>query len=114
MLRGGTFSETVPVSSNGSFQIRNVVPGDYMIQVGDPGESTRWLAATRHLTVDDDVSVELVARRGARLEGRIVRENGDPLPFDPRTVEVGFEQRVEGLPGAADLVNVLRQESRPA
>ena len=114
MLRGGTFSETARVSSNGSFEIRNVVPGDYMLQVQDAGESTRWLSATRHITVDDDVSVELVARRGARLEGRIVRESGDPLPFDPRTIEVGFEQRIGGLPGTADWVNGLRQEGRPA
>ena len=110
MLRGGTFSETARVSANGSFQIRNVMPGDYMLQVGDPGESTRWLSAMRHITVDDDMSVELVARRGARLEGRIVRENEDPLPFDPRTIEVGFELRIEGPPGTLDLVTGLHRK----
>ena len=110
MLRGGTFSETARVSSNGSFQIRDVVPGDYMLQVEDAGDSTRWLSAMRQITVDDDVTVELVARQGARLEGRIVRENGDPLPFDPRTIEVGFEQRLEGRPGTADLVNMVRRK----
>jgi beta-lactamase regulating signal transducer with metallopeptidase domain len=107
MLRGGTFSETAPVASNGTFQIRDVVPGDYMLRVGDAGDSTRWFAATRHITVDDDVTVELVARFGARLEGRIVRENGDPLPFDPRAIEVTFEQRVEGPAGTANLINHL-------
>ena len=39
-----------------------------------------------------------------------MRDNGDPLPFDPRTVEVGFEQRVQRLPGTPDLVNHLRRK----
>ena len=96
MASGGNsvLSQTVPVSSNGSFQIRNLVPGRYMLRVEDSAQPTRWLAAIRELTVDDDVSgVEMVARRGARIEGRMVRDGGDPLPFDPRTVRLGNWKR---------------------
>jgi beta-lactamase regulating signal transducer with metallopeptidase domain len=100
MRANGTagFNESALVSSNGNFQIR-VVPGDYMLRVEDSVNPDRWRPFTRPLTVDDDVTLELVAQRGARLEGRIVRENGDTLPFDPRIIEVGFEQRVEGPSG---------------
>jgi hypothetical protein len=110
MARGGAsrLSHSVPVSSNGSFEIRNVVPGDYMLGVEDSAEPTRWMAAFRTLTVDDDVSdVEIIARRGTRLEGRIVRDGGDRLPFDPRMIRVGLEQRVESRPGIADAVHTF-------
>ncbi len=74
--------------------------------VEHPVEPARWRSAFRYITVDNDVTVELVAQRGARVEGRIVRDNGDPLPFDPRTIDVGFEQRVAGPPGMGDMIHV--------
>jgi hypothetical protein len=105
------FSGSTVVSSNGKFRIQDVVPGDYMLRVDDPVNPNRWPGFIRTFTVDDDVSMDLVARRGARLQGRIERENGDPLPFDPRTIEVGFEQRSEGFPGMPDLVNGFRKKA---
>jgi hypothetical protein len=93
-------NHTAPVSSNGSFQIRNVMPGDYMLRVEDSGQTLRWLAAVQQITVDADLSgLQVVARRGARLEGRILRDDGDALPFDPGTLRVGLEQRMERRPG---------------
>jgi beta-lactamase regulating signal transducer with metallopeptidase domain len=109
-LGGSTFNEqTAPVSSDGHFQIRNVLPGDYMLHVQDPGfwqdsaKFARWFAATRVITVVDDLSgVELVARRGAHVDGRIVRNGGEAFPFDPHTIRVGVAQWMESRPGMAD------------
>jgi hypothetical protein len=106
-LGGSTFGEqSVPVSSDGSFQIRNVLPGDYLLHVQDPGfwqdsaKFARWFAATQLITVVDDLAgVELVARRGARVEGRLVRDGGETLPFDPHTIQVGIAQWLESPPG---------------
>jgi len=88
------------VSSNGRFEIRNVVPGDYMLRVEDFADPVRWAPANQHITVDGDMAgVEMVARRSARVQGRVVRDDGEPLPFDPRTIQVALEQHLERRPG---------------
>ena len=90
----------VPVSANGRFRIANVRPGDYVLRVIAPASRARWLTAARHITVvDDHVSgVELVARPGARVAGRIRRDIGR-LPFDPRTLRVAISARVDSANG---------------
>jgi beta-lactamase regulating signal transducer with metallopeptidase domain len=109
IMRGGGSSpmQTASVSSSGRFEIHDVLPGDYMLTVEDRADPNRWTAAFSHINIDADVSdLRIAARRGARLEGRIVRDGDDPLPFDPRTIEIVFEQRTPGFPGAGDLLNM--------
>jgi hypothetical protein len=109
-LGGSTFGEqTVPVASDGRFQVRNVLPGDYMLHAQDPGfwqdsaKFARWFAAAQLITVVDDLAdVKLVARRGAHVEGRLVRDGGETLPFDPGTIRVGIAQWLESRPGITD------------
>jgi hypothetical protein len=86
---------TVAVSADGRFRIPGVTPGDYVLRVVAPG-GMRWLTAVRQITVvDDDVSgVEVVARPGARLKGRILPVGLRRLPFDPRTLRVEMVARV--------------------
>jgi hypothetical protein len=95
-----TMRDTVGVSSDGRFRIPGVSPGEYVLRVIAPG-GIRWLTAARQITVaDDDVSgVELVARSGARLEGRILRTGLRRLPFDPRTLQMEIVARVESAHG---------------
>ncbi len=106
---GSTSDRTVSVSSNGSFQFRNVVPGHYFLTVHGGGpQDVHWQWPMHEVTVDGDVSgLEMVARLGARVEGRFVRDGSNPLPFDPRAIRVGFEQRIERRPGIADLVHMF-------
>jgi hypothetical protein len=86
----------VNVEADGRFEIRDVTPGPYMLNVIDPtpGRSTaRWLSATREITVEDDVvDLELRANLGVRVEGRIVRDPDATRPLDPAAVRVEFER----------------------
>lgn len=87
------------VDGNGRFEIRDVTPGDYMVSVFDPtpgSPNSRWAAATRQIAVEDDITeLELRARTGARIEGRIMRDPEAARPLDPSTVTVEFEIRLE-------------------
>jgi hypothetical protein len=105
------FSQTAAVAPDGRFQLRNVVPGDYMLMVKDRVRWNRWLGgAIRHLTVDHDVSgVQFVARRGTRLDGRVVDEAGILPPFDPRVIRLGIttrDERAGGPPAGIQVVGV--------
>jgi beta-lactamase regulating signal transducer with metallopeptidase domain len=86
------------VESNGRFEVANVVPGDYLINVFEPGSMTsRWTRASRSLSVDDDVvDLELRARLGARIEGRVIRDALATRSLDPAGVSVTFEYRLSG------------------
>jgi beta-lactamase regulating signal transducer with metallopeptidase domain len=87
----------VSVDANGGFEITDVVPGNYMLNVLDPRRTMRWVAGQRFLTVSDDVlDLELRATLGATLEGRVVRDPTAARPLDLKAVQVGFETRVEG------------------
>jgi beta-lactamase regulating signal transducer with metallopeptidase domain len=86
------------VESNGRFEVANVVPGNYLISVIEPGSMTaRWMRTTRSLSVDDDVvDLELRARLGARVEGRVVRDAFVTRSLDPTGVSVTFAYRLSG------------------
>ena len=86
------------VDGNGRFEIAGVVPGDYLISVIEPGSMTsRWMLTTRSLPVDDDVvDLELRARLGARLNGRVVRDAFATRSLDPTGMNVVFEYRISG------------------
>ena len=88
----------VSVDRDGRFEIPDVVPGDYHIEVHDPGTRTsRWVSTTRLVTVDDDVvNLELRAGIGARLNGTVVRDTSATRRLDPSGVMVVFEQRISG------------------
>jgi hypothetical protein len=56
----------------------------------DPGV----FASMREVTVEDDVSgVEVMLKRGDRVEGRIIRDGARRLPFDPKSLRLGAELR---------------------
>ena len=86
------------VDSDGRFEVADVVPGDYLISVMEPGSITsRWMHTTRSLPVDDDVvDLELRAQLGARVNGRVVREAFATRSLDPTGVSVVFEHRIAG------------------
>jgi beta-lactamase regulating signal transducer with metallopeptidase domain len=104
---GALVPQTALVSSDGRFQIPHVTPGDYRLMVQDSVEPSRWFATIQRITVDGDLSgVDLIARRGTRLDGHVVHAGGNALPFDPHTIQVGVEQWTERQPGIADGVRV--------
>ena len=80
------------VDADGHFEIRDVTPGNYLITVVESkpgGDSSRWLAATREITVEDDViDLDLQSRVGARLEGRVTKDPDAIRPLNPSSVNI--------------------------
>ena len=82
--------QMAPVVSDGTFRVTGLIPGNYVLRVLDSSRPTAGLARPGvRVTVEADVSdVQLVVPRGARLEGRVVRDGVGVLPFDPSTVRL--------------------------
>jgi beta-lactamase regulating signal transducer with metallopeptidase domain len=95
---GGPGSEQKSgVDKEGRFEIRDVVPDTYMVNVFDRRTTSRWVAATLHLTVDADVTdLELRASLGAQVEGRVVKDASATRTLDTAQVRVGFEKSIPG------------------
>jgi protocatechuate 3,4-dioxygenase beta subunit len=88
-----------PIDAVGRFEIRDVVPNAYRVNVCcDMRRRVRWVSATRTLTVTGDVAdLDVRARPGADLMGRVVRDVGAAQTLDIARLGVGFEIRVAGL-----------------
>jgi beta-lactamase regulating signal transducer with metallopeptidase domain len=85
------------VDKEGHFEIRDVVPDAYMVNVFDRRTTSRWVAATLHLTVDADITdLELRASLGAQIEGRVIRDASATRALDSAQVRVGFEKAIPG------------------
>ena len=88
------------VDDRGRFEIRNVTPGPYLLNVIDPTpgrNGARWLSASREITVEDDVvDLELRASLGVRVEGQIVRDPDASATrsLNAAAVRVAFERRI--------------------
>jgi len=95
--------------AEGRFDIRDLVPGQYMLNVWDPRRTSRWVAAMKTLTLDADVeNLELRASTGAHVSGRVVRDASSTRDIDFTDVHVGFEKRLTEngftLDGGAQIV----------
>jgi len=85
------------VTRDGQFRLEGVVPGDYMLLVADTADSRRWNGGVREISVVDDVTdVLVVASPNASIEGRIVRDDGRPLPFNVSDLDIFLEHRFSG------------------
>jgi beta-lactamase regulating signal transducer with metallopeptidase domain len=86
---------SVAIDAEGRFEIRDVVPGEYMLNVWDKRKTSRWVGAMKHLSLTEDMDdLEMRAATGARVIGRIVRDPLTTRRFDPTEVMVRFEKRV--------------------
>ena len=90
---GGTRSQYNSVTdADGGFEIREVTPGNYMIGVADPtpgADNSRWISTAQEVTVEDAVTdLELRARVGARLEGRVIPAPDAVQLLNPSSVNV--------------------------
>ena len=75
------------VGADGSFTIRNVVPGTYKLTVrsaADPDRPAEFAAATIHFTGDDLAGIQIVTTPGATLRGRVLTESGETLARDQK------------------------------
>jgi hypothetical protein len=73
------------IAADGSFTIRNVVPGEYKLSLRTPGDATRPPEGTAMVISflgDDLAGVTLMTTPGATLRGRVLTDSGEPLPGD--------------------------------
>jgi hypothetical protein len=96
---GGPAAElSAHVDKAGRFEIRDVAPNTYMVTARDVRRPVRWFSATQTLTVTADVAdLEVRAKPGAYLVGRVLRDAGAAKPLAVAGLGVGFEIRVAGL-----------------
>lgn len=87
---------SVGIDQEGRFELTDVVPGEYMINVVDGRKTSRWVGAMKLLTLGEDVEdLEIRAETGARVIGRIVRDPASSGRLDPAGVGVRFEKRMD-------------------
>jgi hypothetical protein len=97
------FSGTLEVvkaaaAAEGTFRFTDVPAGDYLLAVSDSSEARSWNTVVRTLSVLDDVTdLRLVAGPSVTVGGRVAREDGRPLPFDPSELRLATEQRTSDL-----------------
>src|SRR5688572_10841026 len=83
-----------PVATDGRFRIADVPEADYMLRILDTSNARSWTSAFREVSVRDDVTdLQLVAGPSVWIDGRVVQENGQPLPFDPTNLQMSTEQQ---------------------
>jgi hypothetical protein len=118
----GRSAKTASVSRDGTFRISDVIPGTYFLRVDEPGcppfnadcraaalraGADRWLGIFEEVTIEGDLTgLQLVARRGAHLEGRIVSD-GRPFTFDPRTLRVGTARHIGAQPNVTEATTMM-------
>jgi beta-lactamase regulating signal transducer with metallopeptidase domain len=91
--RGGRM-ESVAVDAEGRFEIRDLVPSQYMFNVIDQRRTSRWVGAMHYIPVDADIDdLEMRASTGARVVGRIVRDAASTADLDMTEIHVAFEKR---------------------
>ena len=82
------------VAADGRFRFTDVPDADYMLRVMDTSQVRSWTNAFRDMSVHDDVTdLQLIAAPSVWIEGRIVREDGQPLPFDVTSLQMSAEQQ---------------------
>jgi len=92
--RGGR-ENSVALDAEGRFEIKDLAPGEYMVNVWDQRRTSRWVGAMKHLTLDADVDdLDVQATTGARVVGRLVRDPSSTREIDFTEVRFGFEKRL--------------------
>jgi hypothetical protein len=85
-------TNSTPVADDGSFEIRGVSPGGYILTAtaADP-ENRQYTARTRIDVANADISnITLAVRPGAEIRGRIVLDGQPPASFRMTQLRVGL------------------------
>ena len=96
---------STPVNADGSFEIRNVAPGEYNLTATARDQSgQQYTARTRVSVATADVAnVTVAVRPGVELRGRVVLDGTPPQQFKMSSLRVSLP--ADGaLPGVVDFV----------
>jgi hypothetical protein len=87
------------VDRSGRFQLTDVVAGNYMLMVQDSQNPWRWASAVQRISVDDEdvTGLEIRARAGAHVQGRVLRDTGVTRTLDPTGIRVQFQRIVSDM-----------------
>jgi len=86
------------VAADGRFRFTDVPAADYMLTIFDTSNVRSWNNAVRDLSVLDDVTdLQLIAGPSVWIDGRVVREGGQLLPFDPAEIQMSTDQQTSQL-----------------
>jgi beta-lactamase regulating signal transducer with metallopeptidase domain len=86
------------VAADGRFRFSDVPAANYMLTIFDTSVARSWNNAVFDLSVVDDVTdLELVAGPLVWIDGRVVREGGQPLPFDTTDIQMFTDQQTSQL-----------------
>lgn len=95
----GAITSQARTAADGSFEIQNVPPGDYVVSAASAGERD-----TFPLTIHGDIdNLNIVLRNGSTINGTLVSEEGTPPPFNPSGVRVDLQADVN-----ADVLPTVR------
>ena len=88
---GGVATEprTVLIGDQGAFELTDVAPGDYVVQVfGDPAPGTPREFGSEYVTVGDNdpPPIEIRTSVGATLDGRFVADGRSSLPMRAQSI----------------------------
>ena len=92
----------VQVEPEGAFELSDVPPGDYVLQVqAEPGPGTRAEFGAEYITVgeNDPPPVTIKTSVGATLEGRFVAEGRSSLPMRAQSIHAAPMDVDRGPPG---------------
>jgi hypothetical protein len=92
----------VPVGPEGAFELSDVPPGDYVLQVqAEPGPGTRAEFGAEYVTVgeNDPPPMTIKTSVGATLEGRFVAAGGSSLPMRVQMIHAEPIDLDRGPPG---------------
>jgi hypothetical protein len=92
----------VQVGPEGAFELSDVPPGDYVLQVqAEPGPGTRAEFGAEYVTVGENEPPPMTIKTsvGATLEGRFVAEGGSSLPMRAQSIHAEPMDLDRGPPG---------------
>ena len=99
-------SRSAAVSADGRFVVDDVAPGEYFVVVHGARNQSEWLRRwgsllMHRIAVTNDVhGLEIAARQGSRVDGRVVADQMDGLPFDPGMLTLESMARLPDSVGA--------------
>jgi len=97
---------STPVNTDGSFEIRNVAPGEYNLTATARDQNgQQYTARTRVSVATADVAnVTVAVRPGVELRGRVALDGTPPQQFKMSSLRVSLAASDGALPGVVDFV----------
>ena len=103
----GETSVQLRLNDRGEFDVHDVVPGTYVVNVTDPRRPERWRIPWPSIEISDDVTgLNIRAVTPASITGRVVRDPRSAGRINLAQTVVSFTSRGEGLANSMSAFNM--------